>query len=439
MQRTHDLIVFGATGFTGRLAALHLARTAAPSLRWAIGGRSADKLAAVAAELSALRGSPVPVVVGVEAVAASAVAVLSTAGPYLAIGEPMVEACTRLGTHLCDITGEVVFVDAMIAKYSEEARKSGSIVVSMCGYDSVPSEVAVFVAAAEARRLGTSLVRASSYVAMRGSASGGTIASALGMMARPDSWRAADPLLLTRDAASSAASAAALGGASGAAAPARDAAWPAFVPALGAYAVTFAMASINTRVVRRSASLLAAAGAPYAARGTAFAYEEWARSDSWLGPALVSIALGVLRALVRRVPGALALVGALARACVRAPGEGPSDEQRARSWFQLLCIADAADGRRVAVRVAGGDPGYGETARIAVLAATLLATSAARLPAAGGGFYTPAAAFGQRLVDGLMDLNIRVEVAPSVAAGAAALQRGGPPPPPGVPTTWGAP
>ena len=394
------------------------------SLTWGLGGRSLDRLAALREELLPLNPAlaSLPLLVGegatASAVARAARAVVTTAGPFLTHGEPMLAACVAEGTHYADITGETAWVAAMEAKYGAAAKAKGVLVVPMCGLDSMPSDLgALFAVRAARAALGarasvTSLV---TYTILRGGVSGGTIASGRAMAARPELAAASrSPLLLAPPGAP--------------VTPLPDSCWPTWVPAAGQWATHGIMAALNTRVVRRSAGLWAAAGSPYAAPGARFAHGEYALARGWWGALAAKLAGLVLGALLFR-PWFFPLVaGSLPK-----PGQGPSDAAIAKNWFVYLVCATCAGGERFWARVAGGDPGYGETAKMLAEAGVLLAGAGpggAGLPAAGfggGGFLTPATAFGEVLSTRLHETGLTFHVVPEAAV-AAAAKRGWQPP-----------
>ena len=421
--RPFDLLVFGATGFTGRLAALYLAssKTVPASLRWGIAGRNASKLNALADELALVRprGAPrVACIVGASEAARSSRVVVSTAGPFLDCGEELVAACVEHSTDYLNITGETLFVDLMEVKYGAEARRKGVLLVPMCGFDSVPSDLSVLLAATHARSvLGVGIREARGFVSLRGSFSGGTLLTSLRMWAHPLRSLADDPLFLARSASGVPASSLV--------APVADTALLPFSapPEMGAgrACMLFLMSSINSRVVRRSASTFALAskadGSGLAALNTAgsrpFAYAQtvpFAYSEHMLMPSLWSAGLATL---------GLALVGLLASLPgvrwlsqrflgLPKPGEGPSKEAMLRkNFFHFFAVATTEEAlpRKVVVRFSGGDGGYADTAVMLAEGGLCLALERARTPGAlagVGGFMTPATALGPVLVKRLL-------------------------------------
>ena len=389
-------------------------------MTWGLGGRSLERLAAIRGELVSLNPalSALPLVVGfgdsAGDVARAARAVVSTAGPFMLYGEPLLAACVAAGTHYADITGETAWVEQMKGRYEAAAKASGALIVPMCGLDSMPSDLGALFAVEAARAAhgaGASVTSVVTYTILKGGASGGTIASGRAMGARPELVAAArDPLCL------------APAGAAPLLRPLPDSTWPTWVPEARQWATHGIMAALNTRVVRRSAALWAGAGRPYAAAGTPFAHGEYAVVRTWFAALLTKVVGVLLGALLFR-PW---FFPAVAR-WLPAPGEGPSDAQIARNWFVYLVKATVAPGgggggggggapAHVWARIQGGDPGYGETAKMLAEAGVLLASPAGALAALpgkavfGGGFLTPATAFGGALTQRLHERGITFEV-----------------------------
>jgi len=265
MARDLDVVLFGATGFTGRLVALYLAEHAPRGVRIALAGRNLTKLGEVQRMLpEAAQAWPrlsADAANGAElaALAARATVVCTTVGPYAKYGLPLVEACARAGTHLCDLTGEVQFMQETIARFDELARGSGARIVHTCGFDSIPSDLGVLLLHQTLGRLSKV-----TYVleSMRGGISGGTIASMLELLEQSFGdpglrRRVADAYALSPDRAKEPD----LG-------PEGDQLGVRFDAFVGAWTAPFVMAAVNSRVVRRSNALL---GYEY---GRAFHYQE---------------------------------------------------------------------------------------------------------------------------------------------------------------------
>lgn len=394
-SRTYDVVVWGATGFTGRLVAEYLleAYGTDDSLRWAIAGRSRAKLEEVRRALGP-RASRLDTLSAdasdersLEALAARTRVVCTTVGPYAEYGSRLVAACVRQGTDSCDLCGEPIWMQRMIDEHHDAARESGARIVNSCGFDSIPSDCGVaFLNDFTKRQTGLPCSRVALRVEhMRGGMSGGTIASLLGALAEvrrnPSSALAfADPYSLNPAEARS--------GPDG-----PDLERAAFDEDLGAWITPFIMASINTRIVRRTNALL---GYPY---GADFRYEEallvgkgaWARLEAH------AVSLG-LAAFVRSAT----LAPGLARQLLPRPGQGPSRERRESGSFSMLLVGRKVDGGLVQARVSGKrDPGYGCTSRMLGESAVCLARD---FPAeAPGGLLTPASAMQEQLLPRLRE------------------------------------
>ena len=395
-SRDHDLVLFGATGFVGRLTAAHLARAAAPGVRVALGGRSKERLEDVRAELPE-SAHDWPLVVAdtsdagaVRELATSARAVATTVGPYARYGLPLVEACAAAGTHYADLTGEVPFVRASADRAHEQARESGARITHACGFDSVPSDLAALLTAQAA---GGDLTDTTLVVTrLSGGISGGTVDSLRGMVDEVRSDPATrrlmtDPYSLSpdRDAEPS------LGRESDATAVGRvDGRWTGI----------FVMAPFNTRIVRRSNALQ---GWAY---GRGFRYREvMAFGRGPLGPALAAgTALGVAgMGFGMALPPTRAVLDRV----LPKPGEGPSERTRERGHFRTETTGTATDGRRYRTTFAmRGDPGYAATA--VMLGESGLCLALDDLPGEGG-VLTPATAMGTRLADRLRAAGAEIE------------------------------
>lgn len=392
--RDFDLVLWGATGFTGRLVAEHLTTHYGHGgpLRWALGGRNRDKLEALAATLADDSGTP-PLVTGdsgdeasMAALAARTNVVCSTVGPYARHGTPLVAACADNGTHYCDLTGEVPWVAMTIARFGERAAETGARIVHSCGFDSIPSDLGTwFVQREMLTRHGVAGRHVRGRVGRtRGGASGGTVASLLGVMEEAGRNRAvrkllADPYSLNPPGAPRG--------------PDRDDSLrPLYDPVFKQWTGPFVMAAINTRVVRRSNALL---DYPW---GENFAYDERQLCRSRAQALLLAGALGGGMAAM-----ALGPTRRLAAHFLPAPGEGPDAEERENGFFELFLHAEHPEDRALDLRarVSGDrDPGYGATSRMLGEAAASLALD--DLPT-GGGIWTPATAFGEALLSRLRD------------------------------------
>ncbi|MDI5966608.1 saccharopine dehydrogenase NADP-binding domain-containing protein [Streptomyces sp. SL13] len=385
--RSYDIVLFGATGFTGGLTAEYLARNVPQGCRWALAGRDAAKLAAVRDRLAA--GVPacaeLPLLVAdaadpeaLRVVAAGARVVISTVGPYLTHGEPLVAACAEAGTDYVDLTGEPEFVDLMYVRHHRRAVDSGARIVHSCGFDSVPHDLGVLFTVGQLP--GDGPVSVNGYVRAGGTLSGGTLASALLAFSRPAAMyraardrRAVEPRPPGRRVRAVTAA-------------------PGWSPRARAW--TLPLPSIDGQVVARSAAALPAYGPD-------FRYAHQA-AVKWLPVAAAGAAGMTLLALAAQLPPLRRAFGVL-----RAPGQGPDADRRARSWFAVRFVGEGG-GRRVVTEVSGGDPGYGETAKMLAESALCLAFDDG-LPEVAGQLTT-AAALGPALITRLVAAGIRFEV-----------------------------
>lgn len=395
--RPWDIVVFGATGFTGALVAEYLATHAPAELRIGLAGRNADKLEAVRRSLGevgtrfgTLHADSADAE-SLRALAGQARVVCTTVGPYAKYGLPLVEACAHVGTHLCDLTGEVQFMRRSIDAFDGVAKSTGARIVHACGFDSIPSDLGMATVHDFVKREGGSgqLARATlAVLKLKGAASGGTVASMLNALEEATADRTvrrlfADPYALSPDRSKEPD----LG-------RQRDLTSLRYDDFLRGWTAPFLMASVNTRVVRRSNALLEYAW------GQRLDYRE----VSLLRPGLKGLVFGAAM-----TAGLAALVAsqvftptrALVRRRLPQPGEGPDRARREAGSFRMRIEAETVEGRRVTGTVAGtSDPGYGETAKMLSQAALCLAQDEASLPKRAG-VLTPATALGMTLVERL--------------------------------------
>ena len=411
--REFDIVLFGATGFVGRLTARHLAAEAAPEMRIALAGRSLTRLQDLARGLGdAAQDWPLLVVDAtderaVRDLAARASVVVTTVGPYARYGVPLVAACAEAGTHYCDLTGEVLFVHRSIAANSESAKRTGARIVHACGFDSIPSDLGVWLCAQAARADGAELGRTHLAVrSMKGGFSGGTIDSARAQVAElttdkaarrvvADPWALAEggrPPRTGRGDSGGGSTSARRGGVRGLVDAVAKASPVRRDADNGHFTGPFVMAAFNTRIVARSASLLG--------YGEQFRYVEY--SDYGSGPTGALAAGGMSVALGAGLAGlAFAPTRALLDRVLPKPGEGPSEDAQANGRFRMEVTAEASNGARYRTTVAAPyDPGYSGTAVMLGQAALSLVQDGSRLPDAAG-VLTPATALGAPLVDRL--------------------------------------
>ena len=375
MSKPFDLVVHGATGFTGRLVAEYLLQRypAGSGLRWAMGGRSAAKLAAVRDELGAPPDTPLVVTDSADAASLHALMaqtrlVLTTVGPYQLYGNELVAACAHAGVDYVDLCGEPAWMRQMIDAHEREAQASGARIVFSCGFDSIPFDLGVWMVqqAMQARFEGAATRVRGRVRKMKGTFSGGTAASLKATMAAA----MADPavMALLRNPFSL------TPGFEGPRQPSGNK--PMVDEALGVWVAPFVMAAINTRNVHRTNFLL------NHAYGRDFVYDEMIVT----GPGDKGEAIA----------NAIAADKSLGAEGGPQPGEGPSRAEREAGFYDLLFVAENAAGQRMSVGVTGErDPGYGSTSRMIAEAAVCLLQDAG--PVAGG-IWTPASAMAMPLV-----------------------------------------
>jgi len=404
MKRAFDVILYGATGFVGRQTARYFAQHA-KGLRWAIAGRSAAKLQALRDELATAAPGIVVADAGdaaaLVALAAQARVVLSTAGPFARFGSELVAACVRRGTHYVDITGETPWVRQLIDRHHTAAAKNGTRIVPGCGFDSVPSDLGAWlVAQALWQQHGERCTSVKAAFSMRGGLNGGTAASMLNAFDEGVQVQLDDPFLLNP-----------AGTAPADLEPHRDPAGARRDADFDAWLAPFLMGQINTRVVRRSAALLAAnesANGPYAKD---FTYQEYARVGRGAGGALAatSLALGMAAG---RAAMSLAPLRRIAARFVPEPGAGPSERAMDKGSFRCDLVGVGERGTLERGRIAGrGDPGNRATTIFVCEAALALAQGGPSLPGGAdfGGVLTPATALGSALAERLRAAGMTVE------------------------------
>lgn len=391
-DRTYDVIVYGASGFTGQLVSAYMARQygVGGDLSWAIAGRSETKLKAVRNALGEAAGNLDLIVAdsadnaALAKLAQQTRVVLSTVGPYALNGSALVAACVTTGTDYCDLAGEVQWIRKMIDAHHEQAAQTGARIVHCCGFDSIPSDLGVwFLQDAALERYGEACQSIALYVkATKGTLSGGTIASMANIVEEARSDRSvakivASPYSLNPEDSRE--------GPDG-----FDQRRVLFDDDTQCWTAPFLMGGINMRVVRRSNAL---AGFPY---GRDFAYRESMLTgrgfsgrlkgglvNLGLGGLVLGMSFGPTRRFLRRF-------------VLPKPGDGPSPELQKTGFFKLLQIGKLPDGHVLRSEITGDqDPGYGSTSKMLSEAAVCLARDDLET---GGGIWTPAAAMGGALL-----------------------------------------
>jgi short subunit dehydrogenase-like uncharacterized protein len=386
-ERDHEIVVYGATGFTGALTAEYLARSV-PGARWALAGRNRAKLEGVRGRLAEIdpaladmplleadAGDPA----SLRALAESTKVVISTVGPYIHYGEPLVAACAAAGTDYVDLTGEPEFVDRMWLGYHAQAERTGARLVHSCGFDSIPYDLGVLYTVGQLPE-GVPLA-VQGFVRAGGTFSGGTFHSAVNVMGR------------LRQGASAARERRRLERGPEHRRVRVVAGRPHNVPAAGGWVVPFP--TIDPQTVLRSARALDRYGPD-------FSYEHYLVVKRLPAVGGLALGAGALIALAQLAPTRNLLLK------LKDPGEGPTPEQREKAWFRVRFIVRAGE-QWIMTEVSGGDPGYGETSKMLSEAALCLARD--ELPDRAGQL-TPAVAMGQALIDRLQTAGIKFSVLP---------------------------
>ena len=375
MSREFDVVVYGATGFTGRLVAEYLnTQYAGSDIKWAMAGRSQDKLESVRSEMGI--SSDIPLIVAnsnapstLADMASRAKAICTTVGPYQLYGDPVIEACVSQGTDYVDLSGEPAWMHDTIEKYDTLAKESGARIVHSCGFDSIPFDLGVYYMQkhAIANHGGACPAVRGRVRKMKGMFSGGTAASFFETMKRagmqPEvlNWLK-DPFSLTPDFSGP---------------PQPTGHKPIFEADLDSWSAPFIMASINTKNVHRSNALL---GHMY---GADFTYDEMVLTGPGEQGEAAAHHVANDKSMATNPPK---------------PGEGPSKEERETGFYDVMYVGKAPDGHRIIASVSGDkDPGYGSTSKMIAEAALCLARDIDR-SVTPGGVYTPAPAMGEALI-----------------------------------------
>ncbi|MCX5062841.1 MULTISPECIES: saccharopine dehydrogenase family protein [unclassified Streptomyces] len=384
-DRPYDIVLFGATGFVGTLTARYLAEHAPEGLRWAIAGRSERKLEQLrellpGGEHVGVERADVADPASLRALAEHARVVATTVGPYVTYGEELVAACADTGADYLDLCGEPEFADLTYVRHDARARETGARLVHACGFDSVPHDLGAYFTV---RQLPEGVpLTVDGFVTADATFSGGTFASALNQFSRVRSMLAAErdrkrnePRLVGRRAAA-------------------PTGLPRFAKEIGAWALP--LPTIDAQIVGRSAQALERYGPD-------FRYRHYAAVRHLPVAAGGIAAVGGIFAAAQLPPVRRWLSDRLK------PGEGPSAEKRAKSWFKVRFVGEGG-GRRVFTEVAGGDPGYDETARMFAESALSLAFD--DLPPTAGQ-VTTAVAMGDALTERLRGAGITFRVVAS--------------------------
>ena len=390
MEKNYEIIVYGATGFTGKICCKYL-RDKYADLKWGIAGRNGEKLEQVKADL----GLDCDVLIAdggdldaLKSLASQTKVVLSTAGPFARYGSLLVQACVEEGAHYTDITGENHWVRGLIDKHHLEAASKGIRIIPSCGYDSIPSDIGAFFTISQFDK---PVNRVDVYHQAQGGASGGTTETIFTMDGVGKEMR--DPFVLNPENTVSEEQ--------------REKSKDGFsieqVDGLEGWSGVGVMAMANTRVVRRSAALMEQNQKPY---GKNFTFGEHGLFASKRNARLASLGL-LLGFIVLSTP-----LKYLVRPFLPKPGDGPSQETQDKGWFRATFVAVSEDNdRKICSMYGSGDPGYKSTAKLVCESALALARSNDLPGGEGyGGVLTSAVGLGEVLVNRLKDAEIEFKV-----------------------------
>ena len=392
MSKDIDIVIYGATGFTGQLCVKYF-QSLDLDIKWAIAGRNLVKLENVASKFS----TNVEILVAdsddekaLKDICSRSKVVLSTAGPFHRYGSKLVAACIENDTHYVDITGENFWVKGLIEKHHIEAARRGIRIIPSCGFDSIPSDIGTFFAVKSTNK---PIKRVDSFHSWKGEASGGTIETMFAMGDLNLGKEIRDPFLLNPEGSYTSEQ--------------KELSSDIFSISknkdLNAWSGPFIMAGANTRVVRRSEALLTQRQESY---GNNFVYQEHSFHKSWGKAFSSALGLGLLGLTL------ISPIRKIVRSLLRKPGEGPSLEVQENGWFDCKYLVESEDGQKSLYRMFGkGDPGYKVTSKFVAECALSLLEDPETLPGGSeyGGVLTSASGLGNILIDRLKNADIHFE------------------------------
>ncbi len=392
-DKAFDLILIGATGFTGRRAARYLKQHAPKDFNWGIAARNPDKVSALSRKLD-LTEERCFIVDNlnkerVEEVVEKAKIIITTAGPFSLYGENVIAACAKFGTHYLDITGEVGFIKQMADTYGEIAQKSGALLIPFSGFDSVPADIAAFLLQKEFDQPQKLSIR--SYYSISGGFNGGTIVTMLNKFETGEYKKMNDPALLLSENSEQNIH------------TPKDARFFGYDSDIRRWSAPFIMGAINSKVVYKTAELMSNQDKPYA---KSISYSEHSSLGQWYNP-VPFIAVSVIM-LSLTLLGPYKWFRSILRKIMPAPGEGPSEEQIENGYFKLLGIAEDENGRQATMNMSyPGDPGNKSTVFFLCESALCLAENSDKLKG-NSGFKTPIAALSDLLVQRLTERGLKI-------------------------------
>ncbi len=390
-DRKYDLVLYGASGFTGRQTIDYCKKKAPPGLRWAIAGRNRVKLDSVNTAAVDVITADSQDPQALNTLAASTRVVASTAGPFSLYGSQLVDACVRHRTHYCDITGETPWIRALIDRHHDQAAAQGTRIVPTCGFDSIPSDFGAWLTARYIReKLHLECESVSAYFKLGGGINGGTLASFYHLIESGQVATVRDPYLLDPDRS----------------APTQaqrernaDPTGVRFNADLQRWVTSFVMGPINTRVVRRTQALL----------GTPFDYQEYSSFKKSSSARVAATAGRMFESMLGSRLGRRML-----KPLLPSPGDGPTEKVMDSGFFESTFIARTSSGATVRSVMHGqGDPGNRITVKCLCESAFVLALTddpAQRPPSGAGGVLTPVTALGENLVTRLAAAGITFQI-----------------------------
>lgn len=389
-----DIILIGATGFTGKRAAQYLHDHAPESLNWGIAARNESKLSDLAKKLN-ISGNRCFIAdttnrAQVEPIVKQTNIIITTAGPFSLYGEEVIAACAKFGTHYLDITGEVGFIKKMTESYGDIAQKSGAILIPFSGFDSIPAELAAFLISKKFDA--PKKLSIQSHYSISGGINGGTIATMLNKFETGEYKEMNDPKLLMDDSEQQVHSP-------------EGAHFFGYDKNIRRWSVPFIMGTINSKVVYRTAAERAESGQKYA---NSISYSEHLSLGKWYNPIPFFFASLVLISLAAFGPKKW--FRNIVRKVMPAPGEGPAEEQIEQGFFKLLATGKDEQGNSVSIKISyPGDPGNKSTVFFLCESALCLAEHHS-LQIEKSGFLSPITVFGNTLVDRLTSKGLIIEI-----------------------------
>lgn len=392
-NKPYDLVLIGATGFTGRRAAAYIKQHAPVGCTWGIAARNREKLHRLANEIGIEHNDCFVVDTlkkeTVDPVVSKARIIITTVGPYSLYGEHVIASCVEFGTHYLDITGEVDFIRSMMNKYSKQAQKNGAILIPFSGFDSVPADIVSYLLSQQFSS--PDILRIKSYYQASGGFNGGTIATMMNKFETGEYKRMGDPKIIMEEAEQRLCKP-------------KGAQKFGYDSSVKRWTTPFIMGAINSKVVYRTAELLRKRGRPYAEK---IAYSEHSALGKWYNP--VSFLLVSLLLIAIRLLGPFRWFRKLILALAPNPGEGPSEKMIENGFFTLLGIASDEKGNTRKIRLSfDGDPGNKATVTFLCESAFCLFEQLDYLGNMSG-FQTPVSALGEALISRLSDKGLKIK------------------------------